>query len=394
MALTILTAPGNNSSVSNEMLFVIQEATKSIDPVTYPNYKYVLDIYVDGDLKARLRVPPDPTYSFGKFDVSVILRDYVPAYGLKANYANTTETYDINVAYTVKLGEEYGDTLYTNLVTDSERTAYKTYAPRPLLSTDIITAKQGLIFSNIPTGTGVSTTDHKANKWMILPYFSNVTGVTISYNFDDGNGNIIGAGGSFSYTTDLQILQLNLGFQKLAAGLTTAEKEQVARLVFDVDDGLTTIIYTIVYACTKYTPVTLAWLNPYGGYESQSFGLVSKKTNQTMRKDFAQLPYQINASGEVSYDSNGVMYGSKRGYASMVKTILSLTSHLLTDAEYTWLADMFNSPDVYFYSPTLDRWVPCTIADSNYEYRTYMNSRLTPLQFTVQFSDDYNVQYL
>lgn len=388
MALTILTAPGNNSSVSNEMLFVIQEATKAVDPVTYPNYKYVLDIYVDGDLKARLRVPPDPTYSFGKFDVSVILRDYVPAYGLKANYSNTTETYDINVAYTVKLGEEYGDTLYTNLVTDSERTAYKTYAPRPFLSSDILANATNGMASNMP----LLMTGYKDEKWKIIPAFSNATGVVFTYGVIGSDGGLI-SDDDIVYSGQSNINQFNVGFQKVAANLALSQSQidNSAQVAFDLD-ALGSYVINLI--CSKHPIITLAWLNPYGGYESQSFGLVSKKTNQTMRKDFAQLPYQINASGEVSYDSNGVMYGSKRGYASMVKTILSLTSHLLTDSEYTWLADMFNSPDVYFYSATLDRWVPCTIADSNYEYRTYMNSRLTPLQFTVQFSDDYNAQYL
>jgi hypothetical protein len=394
MALTILTAPGNESSVNNEMIFIIQEPTKSIDPVTYPNYKYILDIYVDGDLKARLRATPDPTYSFGRFDVSVILRDYVPAYGLKANYANPTEEYDINVAYTCKLGEEYDDTLYTNLVTDSERTAYKTYAPRPFVDSDVITSKAGYIFSNRPLGDGVNTVDHKANKWNLTPYFGNASGITISYNFDDGEGNIIGAGSSVSYNTAGVVKQINFGFQKLTAGFTSAQKEQIARLVFDVDDGLSSIIYVVKYACTRYTPVVLAWLNPYGAYESQSFGLVSKKSNAITRKEFAQLPYQVNASGEVSYATNDVMYGSKKGYASTVKVSLALTSHLLTADEYTWLADMFNSPDVYFFSTVLDKWVPCMIGDSNYEYRNYLNSRLTPLQFTINFTDEYNAQYL
>ena len=385
--MTILTAPGNESSVNNEMIFVTQDA-KALDPVTYPNYKYVIDVYVDGDLKARLRATPDPVYSLGKFDVSVILRDYVPAYGLKANYANTTETYDINVAYTVKLGEEYGDTLYTNLVTDSERTAYKTYAPRPFLTSDALANITNGMASNMP----LIMTGYKDEKWKIIPAFSNATGVLFTYGVIGADGGLI-SDDDIVYSGQSNINQFNVGFQKVAANLALSQSQidNSAQVTFDLD-ALGSYVINLI--CSKHPIISLAWLNPYGGYESQSFGLVSKKTNQTMRKDFAQLPYQINASGEVSYDNNGVMYGSKRGYASMVKTILSLTSHLLTDAEYTWLADMFNSPDVYFYSPTLDRWVPCTIADSNYEYRTYKNSRLKPLQFTINFTDEYNSQYL
>lgn len=396
MALTILTAPSDTSSVSNEMLFIIQEPTKSVDPVTYPNYKYVLDIYVDSALVARLKATPDPTYKFGKFDVSVILRDYVPVYGLKANYASQTETYNPILNYTVKLGEEYSDTLYTNLVTDTQRSCFKSYKAAPYTTTDAISNVSGEVFSNIPRGSSVNLTDYKDAKWLIIPFFSNVTGIAISYNFDDGAGNIIGSGGSVNYTTANEILQINLGFVKAAAlmSLTQSEQEQVRRMVFDVDDGLTTISYTIVYQCSKHPLITLAWLNPYGAYESYTFGLVNKKTNEIARKEFARLPYEINASGVVSYDSNGVLYGSKRGYNSSVKTTLSITSHLLTDAEYVWLADMLNSPDVYIFNSDLDRFVPVVITDSNYEYRTYMNSRLTPLQFTVQYSDDYNTQFL
>lgn len=391
--MTILNSPGNLSSVSNEMIFVVEDA-KSLDPVTYPNYKYIADVYVDGELKARLRATPDPAYSFGRFDVSVILRDYVPAYGLSANYADGSVEYPINLDYTVKFGEEYGDTLYTNVLVDSERTCFRTYATRSFLTSDVVSNKENYIFSNRPFGDGIFITDHKVNKWNIVPYYTNVTGASVSYNFDDGEGNIVGAGGTFNYTDVGNVLQMNMGFQKLTTGYTDEEKESIRRLVFDVDDGLTTINYVTHYVCTRYTPLVLAWLNPYGAYESQSFGLVSKRTNEITRKDYAQLSYQMNSSGIISYDSDGVMYGSKKGYAATTKASMALTSHLLTDAEYTWLADLFSSPDVYFFSDTLDRWVPCTIQDNNYEYRTYKNSRLKTLQFTINYTDSYNSQYL
>lgn len=391
MALTILTAPSNTSSVSNEMLFIIQEPTKSVDPVTYPNYKYVLDIYVDSTLVARLKATPDPTYKFGKFDVSVILRDYVPVYGLKATYINDVETYDINLDYTVKLGEEYSDTLYTNLVTDSERSCYKTYKPKPYTSTDLITSKLNNVISNMPTDVVMAA--YKEDKFFLAPFFGNVTGQVLTVELTSAAGASIGTR-EFDYDSYVgSVMQANIGFQKLAVslGLTQSEQDSISRIRFyaNPDDQ-----YVCDYQCSKYPLVTLAWLNPYGAYDSYTFGLVNKKTNEIARKEFARLPYEINASGVVSYDSNGVLYGSKRGYNSSVKTTLSVTSHLLTDEEYVWLADMLNSPDVYIFNSDLNRFVPVVITDSNYEYRTYMNSRLTPLQFTVQYSDDYNTQFL
>lgn len=386
MALTILSYPADRSSVSSEMLFIINEATKANDPTTYPGYKYVLDLYFDGDLIARLKANPDPVNKFGVFDVSSILRYYVPAYGLKANYANTTETYDINVAYTVKLGEEYGDTLYTNLVTDSERTAYKTYAPRPFLSSDILANATNGMASNMPT----TMTGYKDEKWKIIPAFSDASGVLFTYGVIGSDGGLI-SDDSIVYSGQNNINQFNVGFQKVIANLALAQNDidDAAKVFFELD-GLTT--YYINLICSKHPIITLAWLNPYGGYESQSFGLVSKKSIELSKKSFQQLNYRVNASGEVSYQSGGVYYGGKRDYNKGVKTRLAMTSHLLTEAEYTWLADLFESPDVYLYTST--GWMPVSIVTNNYEYRNYGNSRLTPLQFDVEFSDEFNSQYL
>lgn len=389
MALSLLTYPGNQSAVTNEMLFVVSETVKTVDPTTYPNYKFVLDVYVGSDLVGRLKSNPDPTNLLGIFDVSKILRYYVPEYKLKANYANATETYDINVAYHVEIGEEYSDTTYTNLITDSSRTCYKTYTEKPYLSTDVVTGKYNLVDSKMP----IDLVAFKDDKHFLIPVIDNATGAEFLYQCLDANGSGIGSATSIIYTTPDNVLQVNLGFQKIAAllGLTSAQKESVDRLVFSFDGANQR---TVTYGCSRFPSTVIAWLNPYGAYESYSFGLVSKKTKEISRKEFAQLPYQINVSGVVSYGADGVMYGSRRTYNTLTKTTLNLNSHLLSDDEYTWLADLFSSSDVYMFDTVLDRFVPVTITDTNYEYRTYLNSRLTPLSFNIQFTDTFNSQYL
>lgn len=371
MALSILSSPSNTSSVSNEMLFVINEATKANDEVTYPNYKYVLDIYVASVLVARMKATPDPTNRFGIFDVSKILQNYVPDYGFKIT--TNKEDYEVRLAYQCKLGEEYGDTLYTNLVTDSERYTFRTYKARPFTSSAIIA--NGLA-SNMPSTVNVySPSLHK-----LTPYFSNVSGITdlaITYK-DKNDATVSTTTVSNSDFIPNYIRQFNIVNSNSA-----------------VTYALLTGIFTlrINYECSKYPSYTLVWLNPYGAYDSQDFWLVSKKTIMVEKKSYEKVPYEINSSGIVSYNSNGgVFYGSKRDFNSVMKTKLNLTSHLLNDAEYTWLSELFSSPDIYIYL-TGSGFVPVSIK-SEYEFKTYLNSRLKPLEFSIEFSDEYNAQNL
>lgn len=371
MALSILSYPSNTSSVTNEMLFVINEATKANDEVTYPDYKYVLDVYVDSTIVARIKVNPDPVNRFGIFNISDILRDYVPSYGF--DISSDKVDYDVRLAYQVKLGEEYDGTTYTNQVTDSERYCFRSYAARPYLSSAVLA--NGLA-SNMPStinSLGYPVTHN------IFPYFSNVSGVTdlsVTYKNDAGETVDSGSFGNSDFVAN-KIRQFN-----------------VQSSVLDASYALLTGPFSlrINYICSKYPVHTLAWLNPYGGYESQTFGLVSKKSIETEKKSFEKLNYQIDASGVITYANGTVFYGGKRDYNKRVKTKYSFTSHLLNEDEYSWLADMFISPEVYLYYNGF--WIPVSIERNNYDYNTYQNSKLTPLQFDVEFSDQYNSQYL
>lgn len=390
--ISVLSFPSNNASVTNEMIFVVDEATKAHDETTYPNYVYIADIYVDSVFIHRMRAYPDPSNRFGIFDVSEILKTYAPEYGLTAVYSNLTENYEVKTNYQIKFGEEYSDTLYPNVLTDSARTCFRTYIKRPSGSGNVaITDVLSYMASAMPR----TLNGFKEDYWFIVPFINNVSGQTITYGFDDGNGNLIGSTGTIAYTGAMinKILQMNFGFKKLAAvlGLTTSQQNSVRRLTFDNDYN---DVWTVNYSCTKYPTITLAWLNRYGAYESYTFGLVSKKSNEINRKQFAQKRYRINASGDVAFGEDGVLYGSRRGFSSNTKVNLKLTSHLLTKEEYTWLADLFSSPDVYMYDDSISYFVPVMVKPNGYEYRTYLNSKLTPLEFDVEFSDDYNSQLL
>lgn len=391
MAIVINTSPTNNASVNDEMLFVVYEATKANDDTTYPGYKYVCDIYVDDVFVSRIKTRPDPTYKRGIFNVAPVLRSYA-SYGLKANYASATETYTAKVNYKVKFGEDYNDTLYTNLTVDSsDRYAFKSYAVRPFTSADVVNNVDNDFATNCPD----TVYSYKSLKWHLLPFIDDSSGISnFSYKFYDSSGSQVGSTGTISSSgfVGRTILQLNVGFVKLAATSSLSQSQQDSVDYVEISGNGETI--RIKYLCTKYTPIVLAWLNQYGAYDSMGFGLVSKKTSEVQRKDFSKLDYNIDSSGNTSYHANGVFYGSQRTYASEIKQSLKLTSHLLTDSEYTWLAELFASTDVYLYDSILDKFVPVSVQPTTYDHRTYLNSRLTPLELNVQFTSNYNAQFL
>lgn len=391
--MTIVTQPGEESSVNNEMLFVISDP-KTADPVTYPDYRFVLDVYINDEFVQRQKSRPNPSNNMGVFDVSAVLQQAVE-YGLKAEYTNAFESYEAGVSYKIKLGEEYGDTLYTNLVVDStDRIAKKSYGVRPFITSEIMQE----VDDNFATNQTGARTAYKSSKWDLVPFYANTSGVT-DFDIQLFNSAGVQQGTTVSISTPANpeeyIYQINAGFQKIASALTAQQQEDAAYAT--ITYPATGQVFRLNYVCEgKYTPLIIAWLNQYGAYESQAFGLVSKKTIETAKKEYGRLAYEINASGDVNYASNGVYYGSKRTYSAIVTVRMKLTSHLLTEAEYSWLSELFASTDVYMYDPhnTGGKWFPVKVQEQQYEYRNYKNSKLVPLEFNIEFSDTYNAQFL
>lgn len=382
MAIVLNTEASNNSSVSNEMIFVAYEATKATDPTTYTDYRYTCYVYVGGELAGKLIARPDPEYNRGIFDVSKILRGQA-SYGLDASAAAVE--YTIRGAYQLKFGEIYGDTEYTNVLVDStDRYYFETYKPKPFTSSSVLS--NGLA-SNMPT----TVYQNREQDQILIPFWFNTSGVSdiVTTYYTEAGVQISTVSTSMTGFAAYNVKQINEG----VLGLNPPATASYAILTGGTG-GATDVVYLrINFTCNeKHTTYTLAWLNPYGAYESFGFSYVSKKNYQLSRKDYSQLDYQINSSGQVSYQSNNVYYGSKRTFATNVKTKLKLTSHLLNDAEYRWLADLFASPDVYLWDDSQNKFFPVKI-NQDYEERKYSNSKMTPLEFEVEYSD-YNSQQL
>lgn len=394
MAIVINDNPGLYYSAHDDLLFVVYEATKANDTTTYPDYKYVADIYVDGVLVTRQKKDPNPTSKRGIFNIGSAVRSYVsanfnPAGVFMAQESGANEWY---VKVTVKFGEEYNGTIYTNLTVDSDRFYFNHYNGRLIGTRTSLAAKLGLALSNRPYSNKVTLASGKS----FIPFFPSVNPVPIeikSYN----HANALVDTKNFSYVPsqatvsdpykmqqyDVSPARINL----LYPGLITDYIKY-----YTVQIGATSIYRFDIQCEPRYTNNTLHFLNQYGGFESFDFNKVSRKNINIEKKDFGKLGYTVSSLGIVSYNNSNNVYNEQKAvYSSQFTESLTLNSDILSDDEYTWLGELMDSPLVYLEQSGY--FIPVTIASNNYDYRKQINDKLTNLTLTLSFGQIFNTQY-
>lgn len=390
MAITIQSNPGTYYSAQGDLLFVVYDATKATDPTTYPNYKYVADIYVGATQVARIKKVPLPDNLMGVFNIGDIVRNYLsavfnPIYlTLQAQEMGLSQ---FNIVVTVKFGEEYSFVTYPSVTVDSARTYYNHYNGRLIGNNTILTSYLDLPATTRPLTTPIRTSN--VNNY--IPYFpTTTTAVAVEFKAYDANNSLTGTyTGSItpSAANALQIINTGVAMvNSLSFNLINSGTKYYTAKVG-------TIVYRFDLKCEpRYETFTLHFLNKLGGFETREFTKVSRKTIAITKTDFGKLPYTVDVSGFVSYmNSNNVYNETKSVYASQYTEKLTLNTDILTDAEYQWLGELILSPMIYL--EQFGYFLPCAITQNNYEFRKQVNDKLTNLTIDINFGDQYNAQY-
>lgn len=386
MAFTINYTPPAFSSLQDDLVYTVAYPEHTSDPVTYPNYKFIGDVYVGSTLVARIKKVPDPIGQIGIFNIGQIVRNYLattfnPVSG--AMVAQELADGAFSLSITMKFGEEYGFTAFYALLPDSSRTFFNNYNGRLIGVTSSIASFQNKIATNQPSTANVLL----SSSYYFINYFTtNTVGIPFTVT-------PIGSGSGFSGTItpsfSNEIIVLNLS--PVALNAAHAGTINAATTSYTVLIGSQT--YTFNIFCEKqYTTYMMHFLNQYGGFESKVFSKVSRKIFDIQRADFGKLPYTVDASGNVTYkNSNGVYNENRSVYSSQFTEKLTLNSDLLTDQEYRWLSDLIVSPMVYIEDGGY--FFPCVITDNNYEPKKFINDDLTNLTINVEFGRQLNAQY-
>ncbi len=390
MSIVLNTTPGNYQSVHGDVLFVTYEATKAIDPVTYPNYKYVCDVYINSNLVARQKVFPNPENYRGLFNIGAVVRNYValqfnPVTGIKAQEFAAGE-FKIDVQ--CKFGEEYDGTLYPDVTTDSTRTYYNHYNGRLVGDNTVLDSYLDLAATNRPAATPI---DINANNHFI-PYLPSSTSSFDVFIKTYGQDNVLIATqtDSFSATAATNLILFNVG----PGAINTDHGALINAGVkyYTVKIGSTSIYQFNLLSNCKYPTYTIHWLNKLGGFESYDFIKKSQKSVTIEKNDYGKLPYVMDASGNINYNtSGGVLYEDRATYSAQFTEKITLNSDWITDNEYAWLKELMLSPLVYIEQSGY--YVPIAITGTEYEEKRYIDDKMTNIVLNIEYGARLNAQY-
>lgn len=384
MALVIESTPDNYSSVHGDLIYTVSETVKTADPVTYPNYKFIGDVYVGATLVARLRKIQDPSTGIGVFDIGQIVRNYITATFDPTSSGLICQTLGDGAFFakvTMKFGEEYNYTSTYNITVDTERTFFNHYNMRLVGPSTALASYTDKVASRRPTVGHTLLT----SSFNLIPYFP-TTATAVNVTITPNIGNVYST--SFTPTANtIQILNVSpVVLNTLQAGTITT-----GTTFYTVQIGAQSYRFYVICE-SQYTVYPIHFLNKLGGFETKLFTKVSRIKYDIQKKDFGKLPYTVSSGGDVSYrSSNGVYNETRAVYSSMIKEKMELNSDLLPDDEYRWLEDLMFSPLVYMEDSGY--FIPIVITGNNYEPKKVTQDELTNLAITIEFGDRLNAQF-
>lgn len=415
MAIVLNSTPATYSSFNGDLLFTAYESVKANDPVTYPNYKYVCDVYIGGVLAFRAKAFPNPVNKRGLFNIAPIVRNYLAQLFNPAGAGILAQEFGSGQFYLdvqCKFGEEYSFTTYTNLTIDSSRRYYNHYNWQIYSTPTVLPSYVDKLATNRPYSNAIRYVSTK----FYVPYFS-VSGTLVvqvtAYNPNsahildtDGEfilieGRRLSLAGSPAYTTSTGSITLaptagslqELNLSPTAINHDIAGVITPSTLFYIVTINSTITILFVIVDEAIHSPYTLHFLNQIGGIESVDFRKLSRNLYDVEKKTYARQPFQMDASGVINYsNASNVVNETMATYSSQFKVKKRLNTDFLVDGEWTWLKELQFSPLVYLEDNGF--FVPVSVVGNAYEEKKFVSERkVTSMTIDIEYGVPLNTQF-
>jgi hypothetical protein len=142
----------------------------------------------------------------------------------------------------------------------------------------------------------------------------------------------------------------------------------------------------------KHNPVHVFWLNQKGGWDSYSFIKKNERSIEVEKKRYKQYLGDYNgASVENPFDTKNYSR-SLTEREPILKTFINLTSDWVTESEFKFMKDLFQSKSVWMVDDNVDGYsiLPVVVEDNNFLMRRERNSRKYNQSLRLQLANEYD----
>jgi len=376
MAITIVSTTHDsitNASAHSELWHVVDSDNKATD-----GFKYIFDIYKSNTLLARIRNNPYGDDKYGILDVHNIVRSQLPNNKI-VNFDpfsfDTAAFFSTDILFTdysVRYGEISGGVLSANLASGTYR-AWNNYN-RPTYDNKTSQITGAMVLSNRPTD--------------IVFYSEPNAPIVISAYYPSGQTFVRQERVNGTITNSYSNSGNDSG---VIYGYTPTSERTVLEISGSVSGMLKS--YNVKRKCAKYDTHTLLFLNAYGAWDSFTF-VHGKKTFENQKKKFQSQNWFLDPGPIAMSNRDGRPFlESSKYYSTDYYIKMQLTSDILSTDDYDWLAELVNSPQVYYLDIATEDFIPVMITDTNYEFKDERINKAETLIVNIEFSEKTNTQF-
>lgn len=403
MAITINKQPDGHTPLYNDMIYIVQS-----DKTAQPNFKYVMDVYINGAAVKSFRetVPVHPTLGVGVFNPYRTIENYFSR-NFDLSLTGVTQCPDSIGTIQCNFGEEYGlsssgTTVYPNQAADSFATWNGIFDFENWCDYDEEYYRSG----NSPKSAFL--TNSPANKVVLthekeyLYAINRLSGDIYYFQVDtaDSIPNSIGRYRIYnSYQAQAtyadRMVRCPAGWNLndipssdiiVDAGTLPIMTNSVAYYTIKCVrfDGTETIIektFTNDTNCDRFTKYRMHFLNKLGGYDSFTFTKKNKFVSDIKRENYKKNLGELTSTTAYNFDK------SQRAitqYSTSIEDKITVKSDYLTSGDVVWLEELVTSPDVYV--ERNGAAIPIIITDSSFERHNGEDKKLFNLSVEFKYS--------
>lgn len=403
MAITILNTPATYSSMHDDLWFVANSTNAGTT-----NFKFVYDVKINGSLVARSKVFPNPSGTYGVFNASPIVRNYVSNYFEPSGTSILVSSNNkLKVDYTIEIREDLNGSIGVSADASGTFSAYNFYPP---LFADILAINNdtplvisnyynNLLITNFSddwlTERNINSVGYEYGDNFFISYFRKTSTGTWNTVFEitqSEGGSVSAIITGITLSGEFNLFNLSAASINAWLGSNIITSDTYGFNFYLTRNGIATRKVKVLLGCyPKYYQYNLHFINRVGGWDTMKFALSNKRSTDFQRQTYRRNDWQLSGSTMSNVDAYNRYNETAINYSVTHTDKYHLISDWVTEQDYDWLGQLVGSTNVYM--EVLGMYFPVLISQSNFQYKYLNSDKLFNFEIDIEISKYRNSQY-